>query len=730
MKEYYAKSNSKITIEEHSKKVAEKAIEIYKSTTIRENSEEIEIIRLASLLHDIGKHEKRFQSYLKSGKSKKKYIPHQFISWAFVHTICDINKDKDIISNIVFWHHGVQKLPSVDTSDILNELNDGEIESMIKYCENIGVKTHKNYDELIDDTYENIPSYYINIGSEVERNSKNSKLIYLRACVVLADRIVSGSDIDNSISSNELLFDKCPFDNPDRFNEQKSVVGNTTKTSIIKAPTGYGKTMMGLLWYEKNNQKTLWVCPRNTVAISTYHSIEAELNNAGKKLNLQLCYENEVKKSNFNENLETPDIIITNIDYYLRPYSDGGKDMSRLMFMLTANVIFDEYHELVSDSPLFSLFIYLMNLRNNKLKSKTLLLSGTPIELNRKWDNIRNRTTILPNNKSHLKAVHTKKYKVSILNEPPHNISDDSLYFTNTIKNCQRIGSGYNNSALIHSDFTKNDRDKKMNDLMSSYGKRSRGIKTPYISTLVLQAALDISFERVYDTPLSPETTLQRLGRCNRWGEKSGAELNIIINDKYDIGDETIIESLYTKNLNDKWKKELYKLDNKSLTLDDIYNLYNDFSDVNKKEINKFIGNKLNESSKSLAENIYPVKKRNFNEKDEKVFKASSNKLRSQGDEVFYIVKDDSGNWVGPFSKRVVWGWSKEFKESGNVLNDIKKEYKKSFITNSNYNYGNISQASYIKNITIDSIRHNAQFNISPYLALSFKYDNRLGVVK
>jgi CRISPR/Cas system-associated endonuclease/helicase Cas3 len=301
------------------------------------------------------------------------------------------------------------------------------------------------------------------------------------------------------------------------------------------------------------------------------------------------------------------------------------------------------------------------------VKSNTLLLSGTPIELNYLWDTLLNQTKVLPDSKSHLKAIHTEKYAINVLNEPPEKLGLNSLYFTNTIKNCQNIGELYKNSILVHSDFTKEHREERMSNLMSSYGKNPiSNVKLPYISTLILQAALDISFSKVYDVPLSPESTLQRLGRCNRWGEINNAELNIVINDENNTGNALITELLYSKELNGKWLEVLRGLDKCKLTLDEIYKLYNDFNNNNANEIKRFVKNELNASSKAISNNIYPIKRKIISGNNgRKVFKGGGNPLRSSGNEVFYIVKDNKGCWVGPFNKKIEKRWDKEFKEKG-----------------------------------------------------------------
>lgn len=728
----YAKSD-KTELTKHLIDVSIESIKLYRSQVDNPTTKDEKIIKISSLLHDIGKATDGFQNMINGGKNTNKY-QHQHISWAFVANICNIDMDlRDSILNIIFWHHGTQQYKPINSSDILQTIKPSCIERMVDIAKGLSIDINDNYLDNYLDNYEESPNYYQKLSNITHGIQTNSKLIHNRLCVVLGDRIASGMNYDENYKGNNLNFDICPFPTQERFITQKEVIVNTDKTTVIKAPTGYGKTMMGLLWYEKTNKKTLWVCPRNTVAISTYNSILKELKNANKHLNVKLCYENTTKQTNYCDLTKEADIIVTNVDYYLRPYSNGGKDMTLLMFMLGANVVFDEYHELVSDSPLFSLFVSLMYIRNNILNSETLLLSGTPIDLSFLWDTISKRTKQLPNNENHLPAIHEKKYEITINNEKVKNINNDELFFTNTIKNSQKYAKEFGNCLLIHSDFSEADYKERLEILDLTYGKGNTATnKIPFLSTLVLEAALDISFKKVYDTPISPERTLQRIGRCNRWGEKENGKIEIIIESDYNRGNVSIIDTLYSSKLNQKWVETLKTLNNTQITLDELYKLYNKFNSDNKNDIKTLIKNKFNTSSNQLSDNVYPIKY-NYSEEetDRKIFKASTNKFRSDGSEIFYIVKDNATNeWVGPFSEKIRKDFQTTFKEKSNVFSDIIKIYKKEMVQNNNFDYGPINENSYIKNITLDTIRYKAKLNISPYIALNFEYDKNLGVLK
>ena len=56
---------------------------------------------------------------------------------------------------------------------------------------------------------------------------------------------------------NEYNFDNFPYDDRKRFEEQNKIVDLCGKTTIIKAPAGFGKTLIGLLFASKHKEKTI-----------------------------------------------------------------------------------------------------------------------------------------------------------------------------------------------------------------------------------------------------------------------------------------------------------------------------------------------------------------------------------------------------------------------------------------------------------------------------------------
>ena len=120
-------------------------------------------------------------------------------------------------------------------------------------------------------------------------------------------------------------------------------------------------------------------------------------------------------------------------------------------------------------------------------------------------------------------------------------------------------------------------------------GKQKRNVQKDFvIGTHILQASLDVSFKTLNDSVLSPESTMQRIGRCDRWGGYTGGgQINIF---KPDIqAEKYVISNLYDDNLSKLWFECLQKYDGTRLNLNDLYKIYNSFSYSNRKDINRFV---------------------------------------------------------------------------------------------------------------------------------------------
>ena len=752
MKKLLAKSNG-LDISTHSKIVEDYALNLF-SGIIKDTDLQykfIDVIRYSSLLHDIGKLTNNFQKFLNNKKKKPGYkFRHNEIGWAFLSkylsdSFCDY-LTREMILNIVYWHHGISnKVASHTDTEILATLDEESINNMLLYLEECVDMFSIN--PVIDNTPIKAPLYFPE-DKILKTNLHNLNL--LRSIVITADRTVSNlnempdstTDLINSYLNmdNKVLVTNSKFDGTPRYELQKSIVKQIPegRTTILKAPAGFGKTLLGVLWGFETNNKVIWVVPRNTIANSLYKSIIEEFNNLNVTTSIQLVLSGEIKKTNTPEvGLYESNIIVTNIDNYLAPdIKNNIMDSSGLLF--GAKVIFDEFHELVTNAPLMSLFINIMKGRNLSTTSSTLLLSATPIECNHLWElgkfNTSKDTIILPSKESHYPAAHNKKYLINTLNSwqsPTPN--SNTLSIINTIRGAQneKLNAEYN--FLIHSSFTEDYKDDKLNVLLDEYGKNGiiSELKSNILGTHILQASLDISLGNLYETVLSPQSTLQRIGRVNRWGGLTDATINIVkdVDDELTKSNNCVIGILYNRNLSDRWFDYISKYNGQYLTLDELYVIYNKFSLEAQDAVRKFVNDVYNTSSSYLS-TIYPYKFDNL-DNTEKVMTAGSNKLRSVNNEIFYIIKHQhKDEWVGPFTATLYKSPDIEFNEEGNTYNRMIKTMK--ILRDNNderFEFNDLIDSKKYGG-TIDRLRFAAKKINTPYIVYDRVYNDELGIIK
>ncbi len=754
-----AKSNG-LSLIEHSKIVKEYSLKLF-SNIIEEGdiqNQYSDVIRYASLLHDIGKLTINFQKFLNGKKKSPGYkFRHNEIGWAFLSKYLsnDFLGDshlREMLLNIVYWHHGISNKISKHTDvEILSSLEEESINNMLEYLQECVDMFQIN--EEIDESVQIKSPLYFPDDNVMANNLFILNL--LRSIVVTSDRNVSHinnleeltDDVINSLmndyfGSNEFVEIKdTKFDGSDRFELQKSIVEKIEEgsTTLVKAPAGFGKTLIGTMLGFKSNKKIMWVVPRNSIAESLYKSILEEFNNLNINCSIQLILSGEIKETN-NTNLKEYEskVIVTNIDNFLAPnIKNDIMDSSSLLFGCT--VVFDEFHELVTNSALMSLFVSIMKSRHRLTNSTTLLLSATPIDCFSLWDGLSKKTTILPEKEKHYPSAHNEKYKINCYSEdisiPPNT---NSLCIKNTIRDSQIEKSNGNYYLLMHSKFTEEKRKDNFNKLLEGYGKNSElnNSKSNVVGTHMLQASFDISFNSLYENVLSPQSTLQRTGRVNRWGKiKEVCNINIIHKKE-----STIKNILYNNDLSNVWFKYISKYNGKELNLDELYIIYNSFSNEYSKEIKNYINTVHRESIKGLSY-IYPIKfddnKKINNNKNNVIITAGSNKLRSvvNNNEIFYIVKKENSDseWVGPFNEIVYNNdFSKEFDERDNIFNSrMIKTIENYLLYDERFDYSDIfNNAKYRKSSNIDNFRIQCKKSNTPYIVYNRYYSEELGVVR
>ena len=759
----YAKSDGEL-LKNHLENVRIFALKIFSKTySVKnfeyENIDGEKIVSITAKLHDICKATKGFQKIL-LGKSKKSgyMFSHGELAWAFIIKHIDLgltNKEIEIIANNIYWHHGITNKMGVDNLyKIYSEFNEDDIETIRNLVIDL-------FDEraVLDEPREGdvdqtkTPLFYYS-----DKPSLNIANIIIRSCLLGADRLVSelgknfkedniGNVIDFYLKKNGSYYLKdCPFDDDTRFIIQRNIVINSkNNTLIVKGPGGWGKTLLGLIWSstEFSDKKTIIVYPTNTMSEHAYISVYNELENSNNLSNtsMELFLTGEIKNSH-NKKCDEPftsDIIITNIDNFLSLNTKNNE--SKNLFMLSGvDVIFDEFHEFVSNSALFSLFINVMKIRHQYTKSRTILLSATPMNLSYLWDTYMNKTEILPNENKHYSAIHNKKYKINtkiydnVIDIIPNNNGNQLIKF-NVIKNAQEYYTHIkdnHNSFIVHSKYEKDVVKNKIHQIFKWFGKgNNKNEKKPVVvSTPILQTSLDISFSSLIDMLFSFDSFLQAIARADRWGN---LDVNIINVDLVKLNgnksENMLIRELYSKILSELFFDLINSLSGKEMTINELYVQYNQFYVKHKHELQNFIRTKQNESLKNL-EMVYP--KRFFGEKNSDLMFAGGNKLRTTSNsEIWVVYQKNDGTFTEPFSVCLYENFSIEFDEPPNIETLLFDRMEFIQERDERYDYSKlIKKRKRSRRSLLEDIRKSAIISKTPYFVFNRIYDNELGIIK
>ncbi|WFA10093.1 CRISPR-associated helicase Cas3' [Tissierella sp. Yu-01] len=534
MKEFYAKSDPKETIQQHTDNLL-KNYELLKSTY--PNLEiDWDMLYLACLYHDLGKINTRFQQRLLNGKKSKTEIPHGILSLAFIDFVELENlgydtSDIKILFHSVGYHHERE----INFTD--NDVED-EIELIEDEFEEFSYDKLKYVD--LNDTIED--QFFVLNDRIYEKNGQDIffKYIMIKGLLNRIDYAASAHIVvenKNDFLSNDLenLINSWRKDTPDaKWNElQKYMIDNQDKSTIVIAQTGMGKTEAGLLWIGDN--KGFFTLPLKTAINSIYERVTTKIVTDDFQNKVGLLH-SDTRSQYLNLNNE-------NIDF--DEYYDKTKQLSLPLTICTLDQIFD--------------FVY--RYRGFESKLATLAYSKvvideiqmyTPQLLSYLIIGIRYITKV--GGKFSILTATLPSFIIDILKEeeiefamPDKPFIDSSysrhrmmvvedginvdyilslynknkvLVICNTVRKAQAIykeleKSKVENINLLHSSFIRRDR-KDKEDAILEIGKLESEEYGIWISTQIVEASLDIDFD-VLITELSDLNGLfQRMGRCYR----------------------------------------------------------------------------------------------------------------------------------------------------------------------------------------------------------------------
>jgi len=678
-----AKSEPKKSLLDHSREVAEMAGRI--ASELGYDKRMVGLCHMAGLLHDIGKAVSPAQEHLaRNAQGVMSLVPgcnarHSAVGAWFISNHADtfdrivgrtvpgtIESASDILCRAVGWHHKPY-IPQEDGAFVYDERFDAEIKSFVDALIP-GIEWGRGHEDDFSFGGENF-KYFKKLNT---RGQDNLRIHAVRSILIRADRLVSegGSSWEiPAIPKLDIDGLECPgaFD-ASRFSMQKDgiakfAIDSGKKTVVVNAPAGFGKTLIGLLSGLYRGEKMYWVVPRNVIADEVYRSISGLLVTLGLTgYTVNMVYGGEVKKGP-----ETADITVTNIDAILQPMGQHG-NMGHLCDTLGGTMVFDEYHELVGESPMWQAFLILLGARMGA-NGRNILISATPVDVLSCINVNHDEVLYLPGKAEHYPAQHSVPYTLNVMERMPQKVTGDTFAIGNSITRVQEIDCG----LWFHSKYTDSDRTEKVDKLIESFGKGKENGIDGVSAGPILSTSLDLSCTHLYESVCSPMDTMQRIGRCNRFGDKEGCDITFITGNIR--GDSDYVKMKFDLELRNLWCDALTAFVGKRVTLDEMYRIYDQFITDHYAQIQKWLRRLQQESLAGLVDRCAP-----FAIADTKAKKKSasgSGTIRNPEPNMYYIVPSGDGTaYYGPFSMDIATASGMKY---GPVFNQVDNmaEYEK-----------------------------------------------------
>ena len=648
---------------------------IYKEDNETERQNFFSNLALSLSLHDIGKIHPKVQNFLKNCKDnpynsddvEQTYTTrnkHYAYSWAYAMSKIGVLYSFDWIAAPILLHHNRNYTPNDKTvRDIMSELDEDTLNNMdaffnemTSYCQDtfkgLGVDfsdfSIKSKPLPTNHKVEDVKLYgkiEINSDSNIKELFKNeAQMQLIRAILIQADRLVSSSmcmqekvDLDKVYNNDteyiKELYDKMRQSNyqgptlpstinqydPVRLNSQLEILAGCYchNHNVIKACAGFGKTLIGLLWFLEQKKRTIWVVPRNIIAKGIYKSILKEVKKMNLTINVGLYVGGKIRSKNCDiTNLDEFDILITNIDSVVNRTANNSQ-AHLLVNMYNSNIVFDEYHEFKMKEGIFAAFISLMHIRGYYSKdARTMLLSATESNFDCLWGrNIDGEEIVnyIPNvNMLYGDTKVTIHYhELNDINELNIPEGGDKFVICHSVPDSQIVAKNHAQypMTVIHRRFPQKRLDELENQVISQHGdfdikneedrKAFLQKREMVVGTSLIGTGLDISTKECYHFPVSPESTIQICcGRTSRFGEYEEIDYHVC---RIKGGDSPIVKDNYSVKLNNMWINLLKDHDGETITKATLYGWYENFKEVHKKEIRKHYIDFFNKSSQALT---------------------------------------------------------------------------------------------------------------------------------
>lgn len=535
MNNYLAKSNPKETIQIHTDNLL-RNLELIKSfyPNLAINWQLLEV---ASLYHDLGKMNLKFQSKIEGGKRYSDEIAHNLLSLAFL----DKNELKkqftdqeiEILAQAIAYHH---ERGDYDAPNYKEEVEALKIEAENFVYEKVNITTVKK-----------ISNKYFSNNRIYEDSNYFFDYVKIKGLLNKLD-YASSAGIHVEVN-NDFLHKKLKELNYQWNDLQKYMLDNCEKNVVCIAQTGMGKTEAGLLWIGDN--KGFFTLPLKTAINEIYKRVTEKIVGIQGKELIGLLHSDTYSKYientkddedideyfNKTKQLSLPVTVCTLDQMFDFVFRYKGFEL-KLATLCYSKVVIDEV-QMYSPDLLAYLIIGLSYISRigGKFAILTATLPGIVTDLLR--EQLKDTGVDFEQPKPFINDE-LKRHSIKVLNQSIdssfviENYNNNKiLIICNTVKTAQKIYEELKNSEefsqkckninLFHSKFIKKDRKEKEDEIVK-FGKAGCCDSGIWIATQVVEASLDIDFDILFTELSDINGLFQRMGRCyrNRIWDKKG----------------------------------------------------------------------------------------------------------------------------------------------------------------------------------------------------------------
>jgi CRISPR-associated endonuclease/helicase Cas3 len=555
LKELWAKDDG-TTIREHTDKLLEnlqKLKDYYRKeieelipkglpTELRERF--WEILELACEYHDYGKIHCKFQEKLGNKNIKPikglLEVRHNLLSPVFVNVEDELIRK--IVRLLVLHHH------PVEVEEVSIESVERVLKEEFKFEKNpIRFMLRKKEEDYLRDDV-----------AKMLKIPVDGLIPYYRLLKVLLLRIDHASsskhaqDVEDIPPDDTLSFvDEFFRQKGNSPNEMQTFVReNRDKNLVIIAPTGAGKTEAGFIYLRK---KGFFMLPYRVSANGIYMRAEGIFGNYFENYvgllhssALSHLLEEEEKQKSGGDNRED---IRNNQEYtaflnyalsrnFAKPIIISTPD--QLMHFVFRYKGFEKYYatalysrlvidELQSYDPITLAFIVqgLEVLAQNG--GKFLVMTATfPEFLRERFENMGVVFKTFNTQKKPYHHVQVIDDSIDSYVEKMIELSQKAkvLVVVNTVRKAIELKKKFEDAKLLHSRFILKDRKEKEIEIMKFFDSQEKGL---WITTQLAEVSLDLDADYLFTELSTADSLIQRMGRCNRKGQKSTDEPNVFV---------------------------------------------------------------------------------------------------------------------------------------------------------------------------------------------------------